>query len=395
MMQKSKRVSLFWLAIAIAMIAANSVTAQSSYKGLTPGKSTRAEVARILGQPIKTYSDTLVDYGPQSQTSKVRVQFRVDSTIIERIEVFCWTETSTCDEFAKTARVNLAADHTETMQGDKFRVFYPSPAFVVASGEMADVTKEKIQASRLGFYSRELFEAELKKARDAGEEASIQANAPASSSASDSASSNSSESTNTAQPQPLTSSSTDSSGDRTVGRDHEAPIQPAQPAPQYDNLIQKARASWTAQDTASAIRFAQQAIAENPSRPEGFQNLGFYQLYGSRDFNGALETLRASLARGGMAEFRVSHDHSGNFSNYCQGSLWVSKTGVAYVGGSETFNVTYADVKEAKANTFMGAGFGSFHIKITQNGKTNNYNFAPATLQLAESNVALSLILYH
>jgi hypothetical protein len=40
----------------------------------------------------------------------------------------------------------------------------------------------------------------------------------------------------------------------------------------------------------------------------------------------------------------------------------------------------------------MGSGYGAFHIRATQGGKKNNYNFAPFTRKAAESNLILKLI---
>lgn len=43
-------------------------------------------------------------------------------------------------------------------------------------------------------------------------------------------------------------------------------------------------------------------------------------------------------------------------------------------------------------NTLVGAKFGSFHIKVVEDGKTKNYNFAPGTLNPAETNLIRGLL---
>jgi len=52
---------------------------QSSYKGLTPGSSTRADVDRVLGQPQKQISPTLAEYGGGRDATKIYVQFADES----------------------------------------------------------------------------------------------------------------------------------------------------------------------------------------------------------------------------------------------------------------------------------------------------------------------------
>ena len=69
--------------ILFALLSLVPCLGQSSYKGLTPGKSTRAEAERVFGQPVKKVSETLIEYGAQPLTSKVYVQYRKDS-VIER-----------------------------------------------------------------------------------------------------------------------------------------------------------------------------------------------------------------------------------------------------------------------------------------------------------------------
>src|ERR1700716_3084346 len=83
------------LAVALLLLLCGLCLGQTSYKGLTPGKSTRADVERVLGQPVNTVSETLVEYAPPSNPdparyrvkAKVYVQYRKNSAIVERIAV--------------------------------------------------------------------------------------------------------------------------------------------------------------------------------------------------------------------------------------------------------------------------------------------------------------------
>ncbi len=49
---------------------------QSTYKGLTPGKSTKAEVGQVLGLPVKSLSETLIEYKFAEAGGKAYVQYR-------------------------------------------------------------------------------------------------------------------------------------------------------------------------------------------------------------------------------------------------------------------------------------------------------------------------------
>lgn len=100
------------------------------------------------------------------------------------------------------------------------------------------------------------------------------------------------------------------------------------------------------------------------------------------------------MERGGTARFAVTHDHDGFFQTYCQGSLDINKYGVGFRGndGIHAFTAYYKDIKEVGQNNVVGSNFYTFHIKVVENGKTRNYNFAPGTLNAAETNLILGLL---
>lgn len=133
---------------------------QSSYKGLTPGQSTRADVARVLGQPVKEVSATLIEYRPQPLTGQIFVQYQKGSTVVERIEVLCRLENSTCEDLTKSLNLRLPKKPASEQVGDeKWKSLYGPPLFIVTSGVMADAAGDSLPPSRVAFYSRELYEA--------------------------------------------------------------------------------------------------------------------------------------------------------------------------------------------------------------------------------------------
>ena len=166
-------------------------------------------------------------------------------------------------------------------------------------------------------------------------------------------------------------------------------------APDYDDLIDRATSAVSSQDFPGAIRYAQQAAQLDPQQPTAFSILGTVALYYSQNVSTAEQAMRAAIERGGAAAFHVYHDHDGNFGNYCEGSFFVTKTGVSFKAndGRDTFDAEDSNIKEAKTNAWVGAQFGAFHIKPVQkiNGR-DNFNFAPNTRSKAESQLIIRLI---
>jgi hypothetical protein len=166
-------------------------------------------------------------------------------------------------------------------------------------------------------------------------------------------------------------------------------------APDYDDLIDRANSAASSQDWNGAIRYAQQAAQLDPQQPTAFSILGTVALYYSQNVSTAEQAMRAAIERGGAAAFHVYHDHSGSFNDYCEGSFFITKTGVSFKAndGRDTFDAEDSNIKEAKVNGFVGSQFGAFHIKPVQkiNGR-DNFNFAPNTRSKAESQLIIRLI---
>jgi hypothetical protein len=169
----------------------------------------------------------------------------------------------------------------------------------------------------------------------------------------------------------------------------------ANSAPDYDDYIDHVSASISSQDWNSAMNYAQQAVQLDSSKPQAYQLLGTMLLYVRQDYTGAEQAMRAAIERGGSAAFHVYHDHTGGFQQYCEGTLFVTKSGVTFKAndGADTFETEDSNIKEAKTNGFVGSELGAFHIKPVQqiNGR-NNFNFAPNTRNKAEAQMIIRLI---
>ena len=166
-------------------------------------------------------------------------------------------------------------------------------------------------------------------------------------------------------------------------------------APDYDDLIDRANSAVSSQDWNGAIRYAQQAAQLDPQQPTAYSIIGTLALYYSQNVSTAEQAMRAAIERGGAAAFHVYHDHNGSFGEYCEGSFFVTKTGVSFKAndGRDTFDAEDSNIKEAKVNGFVGSQFGAFHVKPVQkiNGR-DNFNFAPNTRSKAEAQLIIRMI---
>ena len=174
--------------------------------------------------------------------------------------------------------------------------------------------------------------------------------------------------------------------------------QPVDAGPDYDDLTEQATSAIRANNPGYAVRLCQQAIRMDAQRPTAYQLLGFTELYGNRNIAAAEQSYRAALERGGAAVFRAYHAHDKLFSQYCLGSVFVGRSGVAFRGdnGQHSFEVPDTQIKEVALNNFVGVQYGAFHIKLRKERETGKksetFDLAPYTQNRAESNLIMNLI---
>ena len=340
--------------ILLMLLSCATCFGQSSFKGLTPGKSTKEDVERVLGRPVRQLSETLSEYKSRG-TEQIFVQYIDRSAEVARIEA---TYPEAIERSSVLGSVNLPARSMGWQVNSKNRLeeYFAAPCVVltyVGSDASSGV-------SRIGYYSRQLFE-------------------------------------NTSSKLPRASLGKDPPGlNRSrVAENDSRRGQPKQPpTANYDDLIARANAAMRTSDFQTAIRLSQEALNLDPNRPGAYEITGIAQLYGLKDVNAAAAAMRAAVQHGGSASFSVSHDHDGVFKTYCQGSLYVTTFGFNYRSndGAHAFLASHTDLKEIGRNRFFGAGLFSFHIKANQNGKTTNFNFAPGSLTAAERDLILELL---
>lgn len=140
--------ALVWIMLSSALCLA-----QSSFQELTPGSSTRADVARVFGRPVRSISPTIVEYAPPQGIAKVEVEYRNGSEIVERIEVYFLKPLS---RPALVQQFGLAQAADKKASADGALVEYFGGASLLALTYSSAEPSSGI--SHIGYYSRELFQ---------------------------------------------------------------------------------------------------------------------------------------------------------------------------------------------------------------------------------------------
>ena len=141
--------------ILFALAGCATCFGQTAYRGLTPGRSTRADVERVLGRPVRVVEEPLFEYGPQRDAQKIYVQYDGETQVADRIELVLASPARRADVI-RDLRLRLPLKATAARQNAKGRLeeHFGAPAHVVLTYEGEDAGGEVI---RVGFYSPDLF----------------------------------------------------------------------------------------------------------------------------------------------------------------------------------------------------------------------------------------------
>ncbi|MDT4969117.1 MAG: hypothetical protein QOJ64_3854 [Acidobacteriota bacterium] len=150
---------------------------QSTFEGLTPGRSTRAEAERVLGLPVKKATATLAEYKPRWNADKLFVQYSNETPagVVERIELTCAEAqgAASADTNSGCNRLHFAVQEKYSVNvymsdalkqaaagssGTSKHIYYfGQPRFMVFTEPFLNGTGR--WEIRWSFYSKELFEA--------------------------------------------------------------------------------------------------------------------------------------------------------------------------------------------------------------------------------------------
>jgi|GEM_PF-6248530 len=142
-------VTNFWV---LAICAAGF--GQSAFQDITPGASTRNDVERVLGQPVRSRGASAFEYKAPDGIARLEVEYRAGSAIVERIEVYFLRPISRAALVQKYSVPQRADAKKANAEGKPVECFGGSAllSFTYATAE------ESGGVASLGYYSRDLFD---------------------------------------------------------------------------------------------------------------------------------------------------------------------------------------------------------------------------------------------
>lgn len=135
------------------LVTATPVLAVTKWKAIEPGTSTRQSVDSALGQPERNISGTLFVYAAQQGTGRVIVEYR-PSGIVHSIQVELLKPVSRA-ALIKSFQLEEFTPLKKPEPDGTVAEYFGSNASLVLFYGTAD---QASGVSRIGFYSRELFE---------------------------------------------------------------------------------------------------------------------------------------------------------------------------------------------------------------------------------------------
>jgi hypothetical protein len=135
----------------IALASLAPLVAQSSYRGLSPGISTRPAVERVLGQPARQISTTLAEYPSGNENEKLFAQYDGQG-VLDRLEsVYAAGQ----DAAALRQTLGLGSPaRQQTNQLGRLEEYY-SPQLIVLTYASSDPAGP---VARTGYFSRAQFD---------------------------------------------------------------------------------------------------------------------------------------------------------------------------------------------------------------------------------------------
>jgi hypothetical protein len=137
--------------ILLVVLSCATCFAQSTYKGLTPGRSTRADVERLLGKPTNQVSESLFEYAQSG--SQIYVQYSKTLPTAIRIQSI-YSPAVERSKVLAAEHLPKVADTRRTNKHGALEEYFGYPNYVVLTYDESSQT----QVSQVGYYSRELFE---------------------------------------------------------------------------------------------------------------------------------------------------------------------------------------------------------------------------------------------
>jgi hypothetical protein len=142
-----------FLTTVFILVSSTPLLAQTSFKGILPGSTTRSQVEHAFGLAVKEVSATLSEYEATDVAGKIYVQFRSGADVVERVEVI-YQEPIDRSKVAVSLKLPSRPTASQVNSKGKREEYYAAACIVLTfAGENVEEG-----VSRVGYYSRKLFD---------------------------------------------------------------------------------------------------------------------------------------------------------------------------------------------------------------------------------------------
>ena len=138
-------------------MSCTSCFGQSSFQEITPGASKRDDVARVLGQPVRSISSSLLEYAPPAGIAKLEVEYRAGSDVVDRIEIYFDRPIS---RQALIQKFGLTQEDAKKSTEGKLVEYFEGASLLAFAYSSTDTGSG---VSHIGYYSRKLFDSAMGK----------------------------------------------------------------------------------------------------------------------------------------------------------------------------------------------------------------------------------------
>jgi hypothetical protein len=147
--------------LALVLAAGLSAFADSTYMGVQPGLSTRADAEAVFGSPVSTTDQRLFEYKIEGVSGKVLVEYRPDG-VVERIERWFARPVTRSAMMRSLSLPDEPDEKGKTRDGRLIEYFggIKTLALIYKGAEPAT------GVAAIGYYSMELYDKSLEKARN-------------------------------------------------------------------------------------------------------------------------------------------------------------------------------------------------------------------------------------
>lgn len=151
-----------FLQAAVVLLLAAPAFAVSTYLGIQPGLSTRANVQAILGAPVASPSSNVLEFRAPSGGGRIVVEFRDKDGLVDKIERIFQKPVSRAAMMRSLELAGEPEERRNLREGNLVEYFgdIKTLALTYKTGE------ERSGIISVGYYSMELYERMLDKARN-------------------------------------------------------------------------------------------------------------------------------------------------------------------------------------------------------------------------------------